>query len=69
MGRSKGWKKVYVRWRNIRKYIDLKKSCLTDKEQNQVMDMLYKYKEAFSLRDMCPYIEVEIDMTDKSPFL
>ena len=36
------------------------------------MDMLYKYKEAFSLRDeigMCPKIEVEIDMLDKSPFL
>ena len=35
------------------------------------MDMLYKYKEAFSLRDetgMCPNIEVEIDVTEKSPF-
>ena len=33
--------------------------------------MLYKYKEAFSLRDeigTCPNIEVEIDITDKSPF-
>ena len=30
-----------------------------------------KYKEAFSLRDVigtCPNIEVEIDVTDKSPF-
>ena len=30
--------------------------------------MLYKYKEAFSLRDdigTCPNIEVEIDITDK----
>ena len=35
----------------LEKYIDLEKSCLTDKEKNQVMDMLYKYKEAFSLRD------------------
>ena len=36
------------------------------------MDMLYKYKKAFSLRDeigTCPNIEVEIDVTDKSPFL
>ena len=36
------------------------------------MDMLYKYKEAFSLRDeieTCPNIEVEIDITDKLPFL
>ena len=35
------------------------------------MDMLYKYKEAFSLRDKigtCPNIEVGIDVTDKSPF-
>ena len=33
--------------------------------------MLYKYKETFSLRDeigTCPNIEVEIDVTDKSPF-
>ena len=37
----------------------------------QVMDMLYLYKDAFSLIDetgMCPNIEVEIDVTDKSPF-
>ena len=35
------------------------------------MDKLYKYREAFSLRDekgTCPKIEVEIDVTDKSPF-
>ena len=35
------------------------------------MDILFKYKEAFSLRDeigMCPNIEVEIDVTEKSPF-
>ena len=35
------------------------------------MDMLYKYKEAFSLRDeigTCPNIEVDIEVTDKSPF-
>ena len=36
------------------------------------MDMLYKYKEAFSLRDeigTCPNIEVGIvDVTNKSPF-
>ena len=32
------------------------------------MDMLYKYKDAFSLRDeigTCP--NIEIDVTDKSP--
>ena len=35
------------------------------------MEMLYKYKEALGLRDeigICPNIEVEIDVTDKSPF-
>ena len=35
------------------------------------MDMLYKYKEAFSLRDeigTCPNIEVDIKVTDRSPF-
>ena len=35
------------------------------------MDMLYKYKETFSLRDeigTCPNIEVEMEVTDKSPF-
>ena len=35
------------------------------------MDMLHRYKEAFSLRNeigTCPYIEVGIDVTDKSPF-
>ena len=33
--------------------------------------MLFKYKEAFSLRDevgTCPNIELEIEVTDKSPF-
>ena len=40
-------------------------------EKKEVMDMLYKYKEAFSLRDekgKCPNIEVEINVTDRSPF-
>ena len=35
------------------------------------MDVLYRYKEAFSLRDeigICPKMEVEIHVTDKSPF-
>ena len=53
------------------KYIDLDKSCSMEKEKKQVMEMLYKYKEAFCLRDeigTCPNIEVEINETDKSPF-
>ena len=53
------------------KYIDLESSCLTKEEKNEVMEMLYKYKEAFSLRDeigTCPNIKVEIDVMDKSLF-
>ena len=52
------------------KYINLDNSCLTKVEKTQVRD-LYKYKDAFSLRDeigLCPNIEIEIDITDKSPF-
>ena len=33
------------------KYIDLDKSGLTDSEKTEVRDMVYKYKDAFSLRD------------------
>ena len=44
------------------KYIDLDKSCLKDTEKKEVRDMLYEYKDAFSLRDeigTCPNIEIE----------
>ena len=54
------------------KYIDLKDSCLEEIEKRQVMEMLYEYKDVFSLRDeigMCPNIEVNIEVTDNSPFL
>ena len=53
------------------KYIDFETSCLTKEEKKEVMEMLYKYKEAFSLRNeigTCPNIEVEIDVMDRSPF-
>ena len=46
-------------------------SCLNKEEKLKVMDMLYKYKEAFRLRDKigtCLNIEVEIEVTEKSPF-
>ena len=55
----------------LEKYINLDNSCLNKEEKVKVMDMLFKYKEAFSLRDeigACPNIEVEIYVTDKSPF-
>ena len=55
----------------LEKYVNLNNSCLNKEEKMKVMDILYKYREAFSLRDeigTCPNIEVEIDVTDKSPF-
>ena len=56
----------------LEKYIDVNNSCLTKEEKKEVMDMLYEYRDTFSLRDeidTCPNIEAEIDFTDKSPFL
>ena len=56
----------------LEKYMDLDNTCLQEEENKEVMNMLYKYKEAFSLRDeigTCPNIEVGINVTDKSPFL
>ena len=53
------------------KYINLDKSSLTRREKKEVRELLYEYKDAFSLRGeigMCPNIEVEIDITDKTPF-
>ena len=47
----------------LEKYVDLKNSCLIKEEKVKIMDMLFKYKETFSLTDeigTCPNIEVEI---------
>ena len=55
----------------LEKYINLNNLCLDKEEKIKIMDMLFKYREAFSLRDeigTCPNIEAEIDVTDKSPF-
>ena len=55
----------------LEKYINLENTFLTKQEKEEIMDMLFKYKEAFSLRDeidTCPNVEVGIDVTDKSPF-
>ena len=55
----------------LEKYINLDNTCLTEKENKEIVDMLYKYKVTFSLRDeigTCPSIEVGIDVMDKSPF-
>ena len=55
----------------LEKYINLDNSCLIKQEKKEVRSLNYKYKNAFSLRGeigTCPNIEVEIDVTDKSPF-
>ena len=44
---------------------------LDQDREKQVRDLLYQYKDVFSLRDeigLCPNIEIEIDIMDKSPF-
>ena len=55
----------------LEKHFNLDDSYLSKEEKTNVMDMLFKYKEAFSLRDEIgtfPNIEVEIDVTDKFTF-
>ena len=47
----------------LEKYVDLEKSCLLESERKEIMDMLYKCKDAFSLRDeigTCLNIEVDL---------
>ena len=44
---------------------------MTEEEKKDVMEIPYKYREVFSLRDdkgTYPDIKVEIEVTDKSPF-
>ena len=56
----------------LEKYINLDNSCLTKQEKKEVRSLLYKYKDAFSLRDKigtCPSIEVEIDVKEQRPIL
>ena len=53
----------------IRKICNLETSCLTQKEKDELMELLYKYKDSFSLRDEIgtfPNIDLEIYMVDKS---
>ena len=63
--------KIHDRQRDLDTYVNLDNSCLTKIEKTKARDLLYKYKDAFSLRDkigLCPNIKIEIDITDKSPF-
>ena len=56
----------------LEKNINLDNSCFAKWEKKDLRSLIYKYKNAFSLRDekgTCPNIEVEIDIMDKSPFL
>ena len=53
------------------KYINSDNSSLTRREKKEIRELLYDCKDVFSLRDeigTCPNIEVEIDITDKTPF-
>ena len=53
------------------KYINLSKSHLTNKEKEEVMDLIVTYKKAFSIRDemvKCPDIKVNIEVNDSSTF-
>ena len=55
----------------LEKYIDLDSSCLTKWETQKLRNLIYDYKDAFSLRDeigTCPNIKKEIDVMDNSPF-
>ena len=68
---SSGKRKYMTDQEILDKFIDLENFMPNKRGRKEVMDILYKYKEAFSLRDeidTCPNIEVEIDVTDKSPF-
>ena len=56
----------------LEKYINLDDLCLNEEKKINIMNMLFDYKKTFSQRDeigTCPNIEVEIEITDKSPFL
>ena len=51
--------------------IALNHSCLSEEEEEQVHNLLVKYREAFSLRDeigTCPHIEVDLQVIEKFLF-
>ena len=55
----------------LRKYVDLKDSKLTTLQKQELVNIMIKYKKAFSLRDeigTCPKMEVELELTNKKPF-
>ena len=55
----------------IEKFVDLSDSDMTEKEKKNLYKLLYKYREAFSLRDeisLCMNMEVELELKDETPF-
>ena len=55
----------------IEKFVDLSDSDMTEKEKKNLYKLLYKYREAFSLRDeigLCKNMEVELELKDETPF-
>ena len=55
----------------LRKYIDLSQSILNEEEKEELMEIILKYKAAFSLRDEigeCPNIKIDIDVIGDTPF-
>ena len=68
---DKDERKCMMDTESLEKYINLDNSCLTKAEKKEVRELVYKYKDAFGLRDeigTCPNIEVEINIMDKFPF-
>ena len=55
----------------LENYIDLSDSDITEREKKNLYKVLYKYKNAFSLRDeigLCQSMEVELELRDETPF-
>ena len=52
--------------------IHLSESCLTKVQHIELLNVLEKYKDAFSLRDeigLAPNIEVNLQLKDTTPFI
>ena len=64
-------RKIHDRQGNIRQVHRFGEFLFNKMEKQKVRNLIYEYKDAFSLRDeigTCPNIKVEIDITDSSPF-
>ena len=51
--------------------IDLSEACITEMQNQALYKILFKYREAFSLRneiELCPNMEVKLELKDKTPF-